>query len=54
MFSTIDKTFHTTTSFQHAVSTLSLHNQISTSTTTLLQHLKSFFPPKMIKTQLVL
>ena len=40
MFSTTDKIFTTTTSFQHTVTTLSLHNQISTSTTTSLQHPK--------------
>ena len=46
MFSTIDQTlikdlyFTTTTSFQETVTTLSLHNQISTPITTSLQHLK--------------
>ena len=48
MFLTIDKLFTTTTSFQHTVTALSLHNRISTSTTTSLQHLKSFLPPKII------
>ena len=39
----------TTTLFQHAVTTLSLHNQISTSSkTTSLQHLKSLLPRKII------
>ena len=40
MFSTTDKTFHNPTSFQHTVTTLSLHNQIGTFTTTSLQHPK--------------
>ena len=46
MFSTIDQTlikdlyFTTTTSFQETVTTLSLHNQISTPISTSLQHLK--------------
>ena len=38
--------FTTTTLFQQTVTTISLHNQISTSTTTSLQHLKSPLPPK--------
>ena len=43
-FSTIDKTFHNH-HFHFIVTTLSLHNQISTFTTTSLQHPKSLFPP---------
>ena len=39
--------FTTTTSFQHTVTTPSLHNQISTSTPISLQHLKSLLPPKI-------
>ena len=48
MFWTITWLFTTTTTFQHTVTTLSLHNQISTSSTTSLQHLTSLLPPKII------
>ena len=40
--------FTTTTSFQQTVTTLSLHNQISTPATTSLQHLKSLLPSNTI------
>ena len=48
MFSTIDNTFHNHhfISDQQTVTTLSLHNQITTPTTTSLQHLKLVFLPK--------
>ena len=48
MFSIIGKTCRNRTSFQQTVTTQSLHNQISTSTTTSLKHLKSLFPPQII------
>ena len=40
------RSFATTTTFQQTVTTLSLHNQISTLTTTSLQHLKSLLSSK--------
>ena len=40
--------YTTTTSFHHTVTTLSLYDQISTSKTTSLQHLKSLLPPTII------
>ena len=40
--------YTSTTSFQHTVTTLSLHNQIIASTTTSLQHLKSLSPPLLL------
>ena len=40
--------FTTTTLFQRTVTTLFLHNQIITSTSTTLQPLKSLLPPKII------
>ena len=40
------RSFATTTTFQQTVTTLSLHNQISTLTTNSLQHLKSLLSSK--------
>ena len=40
--------FTITTLFQHTVTSLCLHNRISTSTITSLQHLKSPLPPQII------
>ena len=47
-FRLLIRLFTTTTSFQRTVTTLSLHNQISTFTTTSLQLLKSLLPPKIV------
>ena len=46
-FRLLIRLFTTTTSFQHTATTLSFQNQISTSTPTSLQHLKSLLPPKI-------
>ena len=46
--SSYPKTFHNYHLFQHTVTSLSLHNRISNSTITSLQHLKSLLSPQMI------